>query len=84
MLEIVDLSAVPPQTSTIIPLDYVDLEGAFSEDASNELPQHGPSDMKIEFKEGQEPRNMGLRPMSPAELEELRRYLDEHLGKKWI
>lgn len=40
--------------------------------------------MKIEFKEGQEPKNTGLRPMSPKELEELRKYLDENLGKGWI
>lgn len=40
--------------------------------------------MKIEFKSGQEPRNIGLRPMSPMELEELRRYLEENLEKGWI
>lgn len=67
-----------------IPLEYQDMQGAFSEDASNELPDHGISDMKIEFKEGQEPRNTGLRPMSSVELEELRRYLEENLGKGWI
>lgn len=38
----------------------------------------------IQFKEGQEPRNTGLRPMSPMELEELRKYLEENLGKGWI
>lgn len=67
-----------------IPMVYQDLSGAFSEEASNELPNHGPSDMKIEFKEGQEPKNTRLRPMSPAELEELRRYLEENLSKGWI
>ena len=36
----------------IIPIVYQDLSGAFSEEASNELPNHGPSDMRIEFKEG--------------------------------
>ena len=60
------------------------MQGAFSEEASNRLPEHGTSDMKIEFKEGQEPRNTGLRPMSPMELEELRKYLEENLGKGWI
>ena len=71
-------------TKDSIPVEYQDLQGAFSEEASNELPEHGVSDMKIEFKEGQEPRNTGLRPMSPTELEELRRYLEENLGKGWI
>ena len=60
--------------------EYQDLQGAFSEEASNRLPEHGTSDMKIEFIEGQEPRNAGLRPMSPMELEELRKYLEENLG----
>ena len=69
---------------TTIPIEYKDLRGAFSEEASNELPNHNMSDMKIDFKEGQEPRNTGLRPMSPMELEELRKYLEENLGKGWI
>lgn len=51
--------------------EYEDLQDAFSEKASNDLPNDSGSDMKIEYKEGQEPRNMGLRPMSPVELEEL-------------
>lgn len=64
-----------------IPKEYHDLHEVFSEKSSNELPDHGTSDMKIEFKDGQEPRNSGLRPMSPVELEELRGYLEENLGK---
>ena len=68
-------------TKDSIPIEYQDLQGAFSEEASNELSEHGVSDMKIEFKEGQEPHNTGLRPMSPGELEELRRYLEENLEK---
>ena len=69
---------------TSIPEEYSDLQGAFSEKASNKLPDHCVSDMKIEFKEGQEPRNTGLRPMSPMVLEELRRYLEENFEKGWI
>lgn len=55
-----------------------------TQEASNELPNHGMLDMKIEFKEGQEPRNTGLRPMSPMELEDLCKYLEENLEKWWI
>ena len=80
-LEISEVTSVEP---TPIPAVYADLSEAFSEEAANELPNHGSADMKIEFKEGQEPRNTGLRPMSPIELEELRRYLEENLGKGWI
>ena len=32
--------------------EYNDLQGAFSKKASNKLPDHGISDMKIEFKKG--------------------------------
>ena len=67
-----------------IPLEYHDLTKAFSENGFNELPNHSPFDMKIDFKEGQEPQNTGLRPMSPMELEELRKYLEEILEKGWI
>ena len=83
-LEISELFAtteIIKATKDSIPVEYQDLQGVFSEEASNKLPEHGVSDMKIEFKEGQEPRNTGLRPMSPVELEELRRYLEENLGK---
>ena len=52
-------------------VDYPDLQGLFNKEASNQLPEHGASNMKIDFKEGQEPRNMGLWPMSPMELDEL-------------
>lgn len=64
-----------------IPIAYEDLCGAFSKEASNELPNHGVSDMKIAFKEWHEPRNIGLRPMSPMDLEELQEYFEENLGK---
>lgn len=80
-LEIFEVNSSSPAP---IPEEYKDLAEAFSEEASNELPEHGPADMRIDFKEGQEPRNTGLRPMSPVELEELRRYLEENLGKGWI
>ena len=58
-----------------IPLEYHDLSKAFSENASNELPDNSSLDMKIDFKEGHEPQNTSLRPMFPMELEELQKYL---------
>jgi len=45
---------------TSVLVEYHDLHEVFSEKASNELPSHGMSDMKIELKEGQEPCNVGL------------------------
>lgn len=56
---------------TSIPAVYADLNNVFSEEAANKLSDHGSADMKIDSKEGQKPRNTGLRPMSPIELEEL-------------
>ena len=70
--------------TTSISEEYNDLQGAFSEKASNELLDHGVLDMRIEFKEGQEPHNTDLRPMSPMELEEFQRYLEENFEKGWI
>ena len=82
VLEILELKdGIPGSGSTSIPEEYSVLQGAFSKKASNELLDHGISDMKIKFKEEQEPHNTGLRPMSPMELEELRRYLEENLEK---
>lgn len=40
--------------------------------------------MRIDFKEGMEPRNTRLWPMSPIKLDELRRYLNENLEMGWI
>lgn len=68
----------------IVVVVYDNLRWAYSEEASNELPDHGMCDMKIEFKEGQEPHNTDLRPIAPADLEELRKYPEENLGKGWI
>lgn len=67
-IEISELDIAFQNSATPIPQEYADLEGAFSEDASNGLSEHKPSDMNIEIEEGEEPRNMGLRPMSPIEL----------------
>ena len=51
MMEISELSEDKPKSKETIPIEYSDLEGAFNEEASNELPQHGPLDMKIDFKD---------------------------------
>lgn len=84
LLEVSECLDTPESSKLTIPPEYSDLKGAFNEEASNELPNHDISDMKIDLKEGQEPRNTGLRPISPIELETLRKYLDVNLGKGWI
>lgn len=82
--KLVDGNKGEEQLAQQIPTEYHNLQEVFSEKASNELPDHYGSNMKIEFKEGQEPRNIGLWPMSPVELIELRQYFEENLGKSWI
>ena len=82
VLEISKLKdGIQDSRDTSISKKYSDLQGTFSEKVSNKLPDHGILDMKIKFKEGQEPCNIGLRPMSPMELEEFQRYLEENLEK---
>lgn len=87
-LSISKMDSIDPATtagrSDSIRAEYQDLHKVFNEESSNELPKHGISDMKIEFKEGQEPKNTSLRAMLLVELEEVRSYLEENLGKGWI
>ena len=52
-LEISKLTCVDEHSNDHILLQYQDLRGAFNEEASNELPDHGPTDIKIDFKEGE-------------------------------
>lgn len=83
-----EVDGIDPATtvggSDSIPTEYQDLHEVFGEEYSNELLEHRISDMKIEFKEGQEPGNTSLRPMLPIELEELQSCLEENLSKGWI
>ena len=55
-LFISELADTDPTMTTIgsdsVPAKYQDLHEVFSEKSSNELPNHGVSDMKIKFKEG--------------------------------
>ena len=54
-LYLLEVSECTAEVSNSIPPEYSDLKGAFSETASNELPNHSIADMKIELKDGQEP-----------------------------
>lgn len=54
-----EVSKLPTETiEEQIPVEYKDLCRAFGEEASNELPNHGVLNMKIEFKDGEEPCNI--------------------------
>ena len=56
--ELVEIQENMESNKRSIPVDIRIYKVAFNKKASNQLLEHGASDMKIEFKEGQEPRNM--------------------------
>ncbi|EPQ25611.1 uncharacterized protein PFL1_06929 [Pseudozyma flocculosa PF-1] len=73
----------PPDIAGI-PAEYRDFADVFSEKEADRLPPHGERDLKIELEEGAKPPQGPLYPKGPRELQELRRYLDEMLGKGFI
>ena len=71
-LYLMEVSKVTKETTKKqIMVKYEDLHGAFNEEASNDLLDHGVLDMKIEFKDRQEPCNTNLQPIPLVELKEL-------------
>ncbi len=71
-----DLSAIPPE--------YHDLADVFSEKEAKNLPAHRPYDHKIPLEPGTSPPFGPIYPMSPAELETLRKYCEDNLNKGFI
>ncbi len=71
-----DLSAIPPE--------YHDLADVFSEKEAKNLPPHRPYDHKIPLEPGTSPPFGPIYPMSPAELETLRKYCEDNLNKGFI
>ncbi|SPO42299.1 uncharacterized protein PSFLO_07782 [Pseudozyma flocculosa] len=73
-----------PMLQSLSPPEYRDFADVFSEKEADRLPPHGERDLKIELEEGAKPPQGPLYPKGPRELQELRRYLDEMLGKGFI
>jgi hypothetical protein len=67
-----------------LPKEYHDFVDVFLPQEADELPPHRPFDHKIELKPGTEPPYQRGRPMSPRELDVVKKYLDEHLTKGFI
>ena len=66
-----------------IPTEYHEYREAFSKEAAEELPQHGPQDHTIETA-GRTPGFGPLYNLSATELAVLREYIDENLAKGFI
>src|SRR3954447_24165117 len=69
---------------SLIPKEYHEFLPLFSEAVARQLPPHRPYDHKIPLKEGFTPPFSPLYPMSRAKLEELKRWLEENLAKRFI
>lgn len=67
-----------------IPAEYHDLRGIFTQQEADKLPPHRPYDHTIPLEPGATPPFGTIYSMSPAELEVLRKYIEENLRKKFI
>ena len=67
----------------VIPREYRDYAGAFSKEAAEQLPEHGPQDHAIELTGG-EPSFGPLYNLSATELGVLREYIEDNLRRGFI
>jgi hypothetical protein len=72
------LSSKGPDLSRV-PLDYHEFVGVFDKGKASQLSPHRPYDLKINLEEGYTPPLGAIYPLSPVELEALRKFLDENI-----
>lgn len=75
---------LPTQFPPNLPSEYADFADVFDKVKANTPADHQPYNLKIETKEGAEPPLARLYPLSPKELEALRKFLDENLANGFI
>jgi hypothetical protein len=68
----------------MLPSWLVELKTVFLPRLADELPPHYAWDHKIELIPGKDPPYLRNRPMSPAELKVVRKWLDDNLTKGFI
>lgn len=77
----------PEEIKRKLPTEYHDYLDVFDRTKADELPPHRPYDHKLEFMEDSDksklPRSR-IYPMSGHKLEQVKKYLDEHLRKGFI
>ena len=67
-----------------LPPEYHEFIDVFLPKEADELPPYWPFNHKIELKAGTEPPYYKNQPISPRELEVIKKYLDNHLNKGFI
>ncbi|KAK9395798.1 hypothetical protein NXF25_019159 [Crotalus adamanteus] len=72
------------ESKRLFPVEYEDLKDVFSERECDALPPHRSTDCAIDIIPGAKLPKPRMYPMSPKELEELRRYIDKNLGCGFI
>jgi len=69
---------------TKIPSEYHEFAKIFSKEESDKLPEHRPYDHTIPLQEGTTSPFGPIYNLSPAELEVLRKYIDDNLNKRFL
>ncbi|KAK9408147.1 hypothetical protein NXF25_006921 [Crotalus adamanteus] len=72
------------ENKRLFPVEYEDLKDVFSEQECDALPPHRSTDCAIDIIPGARLPKHQMYPMSPKELEELRRYIDKNLERGFI
>ena len=67
-----------------VPIEYHEYKDVFSAEEAKEIPPHRPYDHKIETIDGQLPPHGRIYNMSQVELDALKSYIDEMMGKGFI
>lgn len=68
----------------LVPSDLLGFRFIFEKGASERLPEHKPWDHAIDLKDGWQPKNCKVYPLSHTEQLELDNFLKEHLAKGYI
>jgi hypothetical protein len=63
-----------------VPSDYHEFADIFDKGKASQLPPHHPYNLKINLEEGSAPALGTIYPLSPVELEALRKFLDENIA----
>ena len=79
-----DAEPLPKTTAELVPVIYHEYLDVFNKEAADELPLHRPYDHSIPLVEGAKIPAGRLTPHNEAELEELRKYIEENLKKSFI
>lgn len=76
--------SLPSPIPSNLPPEYAKFADVFDKVKADTLADHRSYDLKIDIKEGTKPSIARLYPLSPKELEVLRKFLDENLANGFI